>query len=78
MSVNSLKYQFEIANLYVTSSEFFIFYSYRWFGGIRGTHACINGDNLFFDVLIILDPKVLKMSPHFQRWLDKCPLIFES
>ena len=23
-------------------------------------------------------PKVLKMSPHFQRWLDKCPLIFES
>jgi len=34
-----------------------------------------------FDVFIILSPhklKVLKLSPHFQRWWDKCPIIFES
>jgi len=28
LSVNSLKYQFEIANLYITSNELFIYYSY--------------------------------------------------
>jgi len=41
MIVHSLKYQFESVNLYVTSSELFIFYSYRWIGGIRGIHVCI-------------------------------------
>ena len=29
--------------------------------------------HILFDV-----PKVLKMSPHFQRWWDKCPLIFRG
>ena len=36
LSVNSLKYQFELVSLYVTSNELFIYYSYRWIGGIRG------------------------------------------
>jgi len=39
LSVNSLKYQFKIVNLYVTSNKLFIYYSYRWIGGIRGTHT---------------------------------------
>jgi len=29
LSVNILKYQFEIVSLYVTSNELFIYYSYR-------------------------------------------------
>jgi len=36
LRVNSLKYQFEIVSLYVTSNELFIYYSYRWIGWIRG------------------------------------------
>jgi len=39
LSVNSLKYQFKIVNLYVTSNKLFIYYSYRWIGEIRGTHT---------------------------------------
>ena len=29
LSVNSLKYQFQIVSLYLTSYEMFIYYSYR-------------------------------------------------
>ena len=35
LSVNSLKYQFKIANLYITINELFIYYSYRWLVGLE-------------------------------------------
>ena len=52
---------------------------------IRG-NPYINGVKLFWILMFILFyrhknvdvPKVLKISPHFQRWWDKCPLIYES
>jgi len=36
----------EIVNLYVTSNELFIYYSYRLIDGIKGIYPYINGDNL--------------------------------
>jgi len=38
-------------------------------------------ENLFLEYYRHINfdvPKVLKMSPYFQRWWDKFPLIFES
>ena len=48
LSVNSLKYQFELVSLYVTSNELFIYYSYRLIDGIKGIYPYINGDNLLW------------------------------
>ena len=49
LRVNSLKYQFEIVSLYVTSNELFIYYSYR-----LEVYSYINGDNLLWSFFLIL------------------------
>jgi len=48
LRVNSLKYQFEIVSLYVTSYELFIYYSYRCHHELVGleVYPYINSDNL--------------------------------
>ena len=39
ISINSSGSSLKLSILYVTSNELFIYYSYRWIGGIRGTHT---------------------------------------
>ena len=55
----------------------FIYYLYRWIGGIRGIP--IHKRFLLYYRYINTDvPNVSKMSPPFQRLRDKCPLIFRG
>ena len=60
--------------LCVTSNELSIYYSYRWIVEIRGTHTwteIVLWILMFLFYAINFDvSKVLKMSPHFQRWWD--------
>ena len=53
LRVNSLKYQFEIVSLYVTSYELFIYYSYRCHHELVGleVYPYINSDNLLWSLM---------------------------